>query len=46
VNLSLIDCNKAIVYINGQKKVVEVKGNTLTISLTEGNGAFVIPYKG
>jgi hypothetical protein len=46
VKLSLIDCNKAIVYINGQKEIIDVKQNTLTLSLTEGNGAFVIPYKG
>jgi hypothetical protein len=43
--LTLIDCNKAIVYVNGEKQVLDVKDNVLTLNLNEGDGAFVIPYK-
>ncbi len=39
------DCNKAIVYHNGKKKIMDLTDNQLTLTLNACDGAFVIPYK-
>ena len=38
-------CNKAIVYLEGEPKVMSVKDGQLKLTLKQGEGAFVIPYK-
>ena len=38
--------NKALCYIGGVKTVLDVKNNTLDITLGVGEGVFVIPYCG
>ncbi len=45
ITLELDDCNEAIIYKNGKPQTITVKGNKLTVTLTAGEGAYVIPYK-
>lgn len=45
VTIDFKDCNRAIVYENGERKVYEVKNNKLTLDIPSGEGVFVIPLK-
>lgn len=45
VQLRFSDCDKAIVYQNGQKRIVDLANNTLAFTMNTCDGAFVIPYK-
>ncbi len=45
VNMTFDDCNKAIVYHNGEKSVATLKNGVLELELAPCDGAFVIPYK-
>ncbi len=45
VDMTFDDCNKAIVYINGEKSVVDLTNGVLELELAPCDGAFVIPYK-
>ena len=44
VTMTFTGVNKAMVYVKGVKKIVNVQDNTLQISLEPGEGQFVIPY--
>jgi len=44
VTLTFNNAQKALVYRNGVKSLVEVKNNTLTLPLGVGEGVFVIPF--
>ena len=45
VTIDFKDCNRAIVYESGERKVYEVKNNKLTLDIPSGEGVFVIPLK-
>ena len=36
--------NKAVVYIDGEKSVVDVKDNKIMLNLTAGGSVFLYPY--
>ena len=36
--------NKMIIWQNGEKKIVDVSGNSYELELKLGGGAFVLPY--
>lgn len=44
IEMTFIDCNKAIVYRNGVDSTEKINNNTLHLSLTAGEGILVIPY--
>ena len=46
VVLTFNSYNKAIVYIGGEKQIVDLTNNTLTLNLGIGEGVFFIPYVG
>ncbi len=43
--LTFDGCDKAIVYLNGEKSVMNLTDGKLALSLNACDGAFVIPYK-
>lgn len=45
VTIDFKDCNRALVYENGERKVYEVKNNKLTLDIPSGEGVFVVPLK-
>lgn len=45
VTIDFKDCNRAIVYESGERKVYEVKNNKLVLDIASGEGVFVIPLK-
>lgn len=45
VSFTFNDANRAMVYRNGERKIYEVKDNYLEITLSPGEGIFVIPLK-
>lgn len=45
VRFTFRDANRAVVYRNGERKIYEVKGNQLEITLASGEGIFLIPVK-
>ncbi len=45
VQLTFDNCDKAIVYLNGTKSVMDVKNGKLSLAMSACDGAFVIPYK-
>ncbi len=45
VSFSFQDANRAMVYRRGERKIYEVKDNQLEITLSPGEGIFVIPLK-
>jgi len=44
VTFEFTNAQKALVYRNGVKSVMDVEDNTLTLTLNPGEGAFVIPF--
>ena len=45
ISFSFQDANRAMVYRRGERKIYEVKDNQLEITLSPGEGIFVIPLK-
>ncbi len=45
VKLEFKDCNRALVWANGKRKVYEVRDNKLTLEIPSGEGVFVVPIK-
>ena len=43
--MQLKEANKAIIYINGVREVVDLDNQTLKLSLKPGEAAFVIPLE-
>ena len=46
VTLTFKKCNKAIVYVKGEPKTVDLKDGKLTERVGAGEGIFVVPYVG
>lgn len=44
IQLSIKDCDKAIVYVNGDPQEMDIVNGKLSITLLEGEGVFVIPF--
>lgn len=44
VTMFLKDAQQAVVYVNGERTVVEAVGGMLTLSIAPGGAAFVIPF--
>ena len=44
VKMTFDNANKALVYVDGVKQVVNLDDNVLTLNLDVGEGVFVIPY--
>ena len=44
VKMTFDNANKALVYVDGVKQVVNLANNVLTLNLGIGEGVFVIPY--
>lgn len=45
VELTLKEANKAVVYVNGERTVMDVTGGKITVELAAGEAAFVIPVE-